>query len=243
MKTQITGMGWVNTAGAGQGRRAVFSAGSGGSLPRLRGKEIFQDDLPRYGRMDHYSRLGITAIAFALKDAGLYEWVEKREIAMIASTVFGCLGTDEDYLDTVIPEGGRFASPNLFAYTLPNTFLGEAAVRFGLTGVSFVINEPRLSGMAGLSMAMDIVGHHGDGAVLAGVCDAGAPPSLAVKDPSATGALFFVLQEGSGGHSSPYGDLTRDEMKEILFEGKKVKDLNRLAVLCTEIIHGGGRAI
>ena len=149
MKTEIAGIGWVNTTGAGYGRQTVFSAGYGEGLPKLSGKDVFHKQLPRYGRMDRYSRLGITAIALALKDAGLDEWVEKREIGIIASTVHGCLNADGDYFDTVIPEGGRLASPNLFAYTLPNTFLGEAAIHFGLTGASFIINEPYLSGIAG----------------------------------------------------------------------------------------------
>ena len=43
---------------------------------------------------------------------------------------------------------GRLSSPNLFAYTLPNSFAGEAALRFGLTGPTLVVNggEDDLSG-------------------------------------------------------------------------------------------------
>ena len=78
--------------------------------------------------MDEYSKLGMGAIAYALKDAMLDEWEEKRAIGIIASTVYGCLGTDFDYYNTVIPQDGLFASPNLFTYTLPNCFLGDAAM-------------------------------------------------------------------------------------------------------------------
>ena len=61
-------------------------------------------------------------------------WQQKRRVAILAETYSGCLETDCDYFTTVIPEQGALASPQLFAYTLSNTFLGEAALRFGLTG-------------------------------------------------------------------------------------------------------------
>ncbi len=45
-----------------------------------------------------------------------------------------------EYFEQVIANGGNLASPNLFALTLPNIFLGEAAIRFGLTGPGFAVN-------------------------------------------------------------------------------------------------------
>ncbi len=119
-----------------------------------------QDDLRRrpaihFGRLDNYSKLGFAAITFALRDAQMDQWVKKRPIGIIASTVYGCLATDIDYYETVVPEGGAFASPSLFAYTLPNVYLGEVATHFGLTGQTFVINEPESSGIAGLRMALN----------------------------------------------------------------------------------------
>ena len=76
-------------------------------------------------------------------------------MAIMASTVYGCLQTDADYYDTVRPEGGRLASPNIFAYTLSNTYLGEAAIYFGLTGAAFIIHEESLAGCYGLLLAMN----------------------------------------------------------------------------------------
>ena len=55
----------------------------------------------------------------------------------------------------MIPEGGALASPNLFAYTLSNCFTGEAAIRFGLTGPSYVVGEPGPQGFTSLSLALE----------------------------------------------------------------------------------------
>ena len=51
--------------------QAPFRAGGGGPLPRLSRKDVFLRPFPRFGRMDNYSRLGVSAISFALRDAGL----------------------------------------------------------------------------------------------------------------------------------------------------------------------------
>ena len=229
----ITGVGWVNTAGAGQGRQARFTAGGDGPMPKLSRKDIFSGPFPRFGRMDGYSRLGVSAISFALRDAGLAEWTGLREIAIIASTVYGCLNADEAYYDTVMPEGGRLASPNHFVYTLTNTYLGEAAIQFGLTGPGFVLCEPALSGVRSLEIAMGGIGRGEYDAAIAGVCDAGAPASLAMTGRSVPGALFFVLQKAPGAHDRSYGVLTQEGPGAIFFGRKQIEDLNDLARICT----------
>ena len=233
MKAMITGVGWVNSSGSGQGRQAVFHPGSGEGLLNLSAKGIFDKPVPRYKRMDEYSRLGLTGIALALKDAKLDQWTEMRNIAVISSTVYGCLQTDADYYDTVRPEGGRLASPNLFAYTLSNTFLGEAAIYFGLTGAGLIIHESSLSGCSGLLLAMDSLARKECEVVITGICDTGPPLSLGLTGRAVPGAVFFVLQQALTGQGSSYGTLTREKSGEIFFEGEMVEDLNDLAGWCT----------
>jgi len=142
---RITGIGWVFPGGMDSGKSGFEKMGRKfsekiGQLPLIKRKEVFTKPYKHFGRMDSFSRLGLAAIAFALKDAGLEEWTEKRNIGVIVSSVYGCLNTDIDYFRTVIPEKGALASPNLFAYTLPNSFLGEAAILFGMTGETFVVS-------------------------------------------------------------------------------------------------------
>ena len=223
----------MNGTGMGQGRQAVFRPGGGEGRLKFSSKDVFLKPVPRYGRMDEYSRLGFTAIALALKDAGLDRWTEMRDIAVIASTVYGCLQTDVEYFDTVRSEGGRLASPNLFAYTLPNAFVGEAAIQFGLTGAAFILNESSLSGLPGLRLAMDSVERKECETVITGICDAGPPLALGLAGRAVPGALFFVLQRAFAGQFISYGALRHSKKGMIFFDGKKIENLHDLAERCT----------
>ena len=160
-------------------------------LPEITRKAVFEEPYQRFGRMDRFSRLGLGAIAFALKDADLETWTRKRNISIIASTVHGCLGTDVSYFDTVIPQEGRLASPNLFAYTLPNSFLGEAAIHFGLTGNCYIINSPSASKLQSLRMAMINLDSGESEKVLSGVCDLESPDLYAATGEERLPEPFF----------------------------------------------------
>jgi 3-oxoacyl-[acyl-carrier-protein] synthase II len=234
VKVAITGVGWVNSTGRGQGRQAVFHPSLGEGRLELSAKGIFEKPVPRYGRMDDYSRLGLLAITLALKDAQLDQWSEMRNISIVASTVYGCLQTDDDYYDTVRLKEGRLASPNLFAYTLPSSFLGEVAIYYGLTGASFIIDEGSLSGCSGLLLAVNSLKRKECESVITGICDTGPPLSLGLTGRAVPGALFFVLQPASVRQGLSYGTLTQEERGDIFFKGKKVEDLHDLAVWCTQ---------
>jgi 3-oxoacyl-[acyl-carrier-protein] synthase II len=207
----ITGIGWVGSLGAGRsGDEGSPRYGAGtlaNPIAKVRLKDYFATSEGRSGRLDDYSKTGLAAVALALRDAGLDRWEEKRPGAIIAATEYGCLATDGDYFETVLPEGGALASPNLFAYTLPNCFVGEAALRFGLTGPTYVVSGEggASSGVEGLVEALAVLqeGHEGqegqEGAaefVVCGFCDLGAPAFMARQEDSPAGALFLVLERG-----------------------------------------------
>ena len=176
MKAHITGIGWVTTTGMGCAKdhdRFVMTAGQ---LPHVSAGAVFDKPYPQFRRMDEYSRLGLAAVAFSLKDAGLHDFEEKRNIGIIASTLYGCLNTDIEFFRTVMPIRGMHARPALFSYTLPNTFLGEAAIRFGLTGTSFIINEQASLGPACLQMALECITSGEADKMLCGVCNSTSIP-------------------------------------------------------------------
>ena len=235
MIVAITGLGWVTAAGMGRGRENHDFAMTGGELPRVTRKLVFENPYPHFGRMDDLSRLGLAAIAFALKDAGLDEWTQKRDMGIIAATVYGCLQTDIDYFETVIPNGGIMASPALFSYTLPNCFMGEAAVCFGLTGASYVINENSPSGLASLRGALDSITLGEIEKMLCGICDQGSPPGLPLPGKALAGALFFVLEKVPGSNGSPYGRLHLDKSGPVLFNGKAIGGMIELAQECLAV--------
>jgi 3-oxoacyl-[acyl-carrier-protein] synthase II len=232
VKAFITGIGWVTATNMGCGRDNNRFELKAGKLPDIARKDVFDAPYPHFGRLDRYSRLGLSAIAFALKDAGLDQWTDPRPISIIASTVHGCLDTDLHYYDTVIPEGGRMASPNLFAYTLPNSYLGEAAIRFGLTGESYVISESTLSELGCLRMALaGMAGGQFDKA-LGGRCDLGHCSPYSESDRTAGGALFFVIEKKANNANTVYGSVYIDNRGALVFNGTGVKDLATLARHC-----------
>ena len=123
--TAISGIGWVTAAGMGCGRDHDDFSMPNRPLPAIDRKSVFDRPDKNFGRMDEYSRLGLAAVTFALRDAGLEQWESKRDIGVIAATGYGCLWTDIDYYETVIPHEGTLASPNLFAYTLSLIHISE----------------------------------------------------------------------------------------------------------------------
>lgn len=192
MKVFVTGIGWAGAAGMGTGRGPAPFALPPGKLPPISRHEIFPDPDSRFGRLDAFSRLALAGVALALRDAGIEKWTEPRAVGIAASTTYGCAGTDLDYLAT-LGEAPGLASPQLFAYTLPNVFLGEAAIRFGLTGPTVIVSDEEGTGSAALETALDYIAGGGDTA-LAGICDLARPAKLPERPESPPGALFLVLE-------------------------------------------------
>jgi 3-oxoacyl-[acyl-carrier-protein] synthase II len=228
----ITGIGWVTAAGMGRGKEHQRFAMPRGQLPEINPTDMFKKPYPNFRRMDEYSRLGLTATALALMDAGLSEWARERDIGIIASTFYGCLGTDVDYYKTVIPDRGAHASPALFSYTLANGFLGEAAIRFGLTGINYVITEQRPTELAGLQTALDHISRGVIEKILGGVCDVGCPQIFDESVKVLPGAVFFMLEKSPSKEQSSYGKLQLNRTGALLLDGSEINDLTDLVQKC-----------
>lgn len=199
MNLAIQGAGWVTPQGLGS------SAGDNplllgpGKLPKLKSRDLLGEVHKRFGRFDDYTKAGFAAIALALRDAGLDQWTEKRPIGLVVSTQRGCLAMDEAYFQTAAPEGGAFASPNLFAYTLPNCMLGEAAIQFGLTGPSFVVDDTVPGHLGALHTAADLLDWKLCDTVVAGWCD--VPAATVGEKDDDCGAVFAVLSKSENASS------------------------------------------
>lgn len=232
MKAIVTGIGWVTPTSMGCGRDHDRFEWKTGNLPEITRKEGFEKPYPHFGRLDRFCRLGLTAIAFALKDAGLDRWERKRPIGIVASTVYGCLDTDISYFDTVLPEDGRLASPNLFAYTLPNSYLGEAAIYFGLTGPSFIISQPKTSDLWCIRLSLSGMADGQFKTILSGMGDLNSPPPFAESRDTAGGALFFVIEKSVKENRAAYGELRLHQDGRLTFEGCEIKNISMLARRC-----------
>jgi 3-oxoacyl-[acyl-carrier-protein] synthase II len=236
---EITGIGWVTAASMGCGKDYDDFLMTDGRLPDISHESVFHRDYPSFRRLDEYSRLGLVAIGFALRDAGIDEWKEKKPIGMIASTESGCLLTDIAYFDGVLSQKGIGASPALFSYTLPNSFLGEAAIRFGLTGTTFVITEEIPLGTACLQTALECIALREADRMLCGVCNTEALPPYHGLNSSPPGALFFMIEKSPASGFS-YGRPGLRDKGGIDFNGREVTDLARLTRMCLAGRHRDG---
>lgn len=229
MKAWINGIGWLTAAGMGQGRAATAHPFCPGSLEIPTRKQVFEKPDMRFGRLDEFSRIGLAALAFCLRDAGEETWEQKRPIGIVAASRYGCLATDLAYLQTMLPDNGKLASPNLFAYTLPNCFLGEAALRFGLTGNTLVLNQADPTGLAPLRYALEELLWSEQQGILAGVNELAAAPDLADKQ-DCPGSLFLLLAKAPSASGS-YGALELRGNK-MIYAGEEVCDLPSLLNAC-----------
>ena len=167
----VTGAGWVGANGCGRGfdRRSPRFSFSGGGLPDMASLPAYT--MGRRGRLDDYTKLLLTALGLALEDAGMGTEGPK-DIGIAARTVLGCLATDREFWRTAMSDGGKFASPSLFAYTLPNSCMGEAAIGFGLTGPTFLLGTGRQDDPALVTAALLELAGGGTEGMLVGFADA-----------------------------------------------------------------------
>jgi 3-oxoacyl-(acyl-carrier-protein) synthase len=196
MDILLLGGGWVTAANYGrmrEGTPAIICAGD----PRVPPAEEVYSNLPiRYRRFDDYCRAGCAAIALALQDAGLDRGQNPRPIGVIASTRYGCFETDVEFWATAAKAEGLFASPSLFAYTLPGIAISEAAVHFRLSGPTFTVGDPAgQRGYRALGVGVDLLSCGTCRTVLAGWLDAGTRwlKHPVAGDDGVRGAIFLVL--------------------------------------------------
>ena len=207
----ILGIGWVTPASMGRpGHIHEFETPE--EMFRLSGKSVLGTPYKPFGRMDPFSKLGFSAIAFAMADAGVSPpssckgnpHPDKRSVSVIAESATGCLDTDLNYQATLSGAGPHIPSPALFAYTLPSSFLGEATIYYGLSGESYMIETPENTGLIALSFAMDSLDTGGCEAAVCGICNMGTGTALNGTSPF-SGALFLVIGPEPSPPLSPKG--------------------------------------
>ncbi|WP_321491746.1 beta-ketoacyl synthase N-terminal-like domain-containing protein [uncultured Desulfobacter sp.] len=237
----LLGTGWVHPLSMGR-PGAVHKFESVEDMEHLSGKSVLEIPYKAFGRMDLFSKLGFSAIAFAMADAGFppvpadkNNRPEKKNISLIAESATGCLETDLHYQATLSRQENRLPSPALFAYTLASCFLGEAGIYHGVSGQAFVIEKESCTGLTALSLAMNTLGENGCEAAVCGICNSGAH-LCAGTGAWRPGALFIVI--GADDSVAPGRDNTRpclqriirktDPMESFYSGNKKLHDLTDL---------------
>ena len=237
----ICGIGFVTPESFGCGRDLNTFNSKFRKLSSISRKDVLDKPYKPFGRMDFFSKIGFAGTYFAYKDAGLItadsiKNNKTSDTAIIVSTHFRCLDTDNNYFQTIKFENGKNASPALFAYALPNAFLGEASIFLKTTGQCFAINENNSNGISVLKMTFDILDSKESETVLCGICDTNVPKFIKnfvnnAKD-NFSGSLFFTISKKEQRHN--YGKVTEDENGNIFFDEKNIESLLDLAKVCIE---------
>lgn len=222
----ILGMGWVMPHSMGR-PGAIHRFDSPDQMAHLSGKSVLTVPYKAFGRMDLFSKLGFSAIAFAMADAGIppvpadkNSRPPKKYIPLIAESATGCLETDLSYQATLSRQENRLPSPALFAYTLASCFLGEAGIYHGVSGEAYVVEKKACSGLTALSFAMDALGENGCEKAVCGICNSGSH-LYGSKRADFTGALFLVI--GNKDSAAPQRDGTESPLQILI---RKTDPLN-----------------
>lgn len=125
-------------------------------------------------------------------------------------------------------DGGGLASPNLFAYTLANCFLGDVAIQFGLTGSSFAINETGEDGLGAIRLALEDLEMGEADTMLAGICDLAVPEAFADCVTVKPGAVFLVLSVAQPTVPAGYGIVSLTDDGTLLHNGRGTNSISEL---------------
>lgn len=213
----VVGGAWITASGIGCINGGDEFSMPEGVLPKLRRELLSSKPEERWGRLDYYSKAGLVAASLALKDARLDSLIS-ASTAVIASTVSGSADVDHAYFRTAVPQGGLLASPNLFAYTLPNCMLGEISIRYGLTGPTMVVSQTTPDMMSGILGGVKFISYGLCEGVIAGYCNTEACMNY-IDTSCKPGAVFLVLQKT--GQKSP---LTFNGF-ELMYNGRVLSGL------------------
>jgi len=193
LNVAVVGGAWITSSGIGCINAGDEFSMPEGALPKLRRELLSSKPEERWGRLDYYSKAGLVAVSLALKDAGLGSRIS-ASTAIIASTTSGSLDVDHAYFRSVVPQGGLLASPNLFAYTLPNCMLGEISIRYGLTGPTMVVSQTTPDMMSGILGGAKLISYGLCEGVIAGYCNTETCTNY-IDTSCKPGAVFLILQK------------------------------------------------
>jgi 3-oxoacyl-[acyl-carrier-protein] synthase II len=212
MEAWLTGGSWVTADGwgrLGEDKRITFSPGKP-VLPKL--SSILDRPVNRSGRFDAFTRMGVIAVALAMKDAGWLETPPAEPVGMVVSSKLGVLQTDFDYYRTTLPQSGLLSSPNLFSYTLPVAVLGECASNFRLTGPTYVLGDDESAGRNALEEALLLLEAGDSLKMLAGWIDSSPEAANLLNEPEPLpGAVFVALEAIPQAGRPSFGKVIFDE--------------------------------
>ncbi len=148
----------------------------------------------RVERGDRLVRLSLAAVAALSADCG-----DLAGAGLVVGTALGPIETNALFAARLREGGVRAAEPRVFAYTSPNTAVGECSIAFGLRGPSFAVGGGMHAGVEALAVAAVLVeAGDADRVVVLAVDDVGPVSRALCGDALLTGAVACLVAAGEG---------------------------------------------
>ncbi|HEX3850769.1 MAG TPA: beta-ketoacyl-[acyl-carrier-protein] synthase family protein [Polyangiaceae bacterium] len=147
-------------------------------------------DPDRSRRFGRASALVVASAERALRDAQL----DSAGIGFVVGSAFGDVDRSVRFLQKVLSQGPKFASPAEFPQLIASTGSGNASIYLGLTGPCLSVSEFATSGESAVSVALSLLELGVAPAVLAGSGEAHDP----IVDAVLGGAQRVARSEGAG---------------------------------------------
>ncbi len=152
-------------------------------------------------RVPSYARMALLAALRAMEDAG---WraapTPRRPMALVLGTAYSGISMNMDFMDSLLDNGPRLASPTAFSHAVNNMGAGLLSLLLHIQGPCFTLSQFELSFAAALTTAVTLLHTHRADRVLVGAVDEADPrfthccPQVTHPNlPPAVGAVFLCL--------------------------------------------------
>ncbi|MFP2959162.1 beta-ketoacyl synthase N-terminal-like domain-containing protein [Myxococcus sp. 1LA] len=199
----ISGLGAVSPRA--MGHTALWELFSGGDTgpssasPERIPDAMFAKQAAQLRHLDRLGRIALTAATLAIEDAGPGA---PLQTGIAFGSGYGCLPTNEEYLEGILERGGRYGNPVVFQNTVTNAATGYISMVHDLRGPTATLCSGHAAGLEALRFGcLQIEEGQADRMVVVGA-DTLSPRLLAgLSQPDGIGvseaACALVLEERS----------------------------------------------
>ena len=199
----ISGAASYGPAGVLSGSESASYLAERAALPDPPSEPLSLLDPERSRRFGRASAIVIATAEGALRDAQR----EAAETGFVVGSAFGDVERSVRFLQKVLGQGPKFASPAEFPQLIASTGSGNASIYLGLTGPCLSVSEFGTSGQSAVSVAISLL-------------ELGLAPAVLAGAAEARDAIVDAVLSGDGQRSEGGGFVVLEELPAVLARGR-----------------------